>query len=152
MGITPVEIHHLQLGRGLLGYRRSTVDRCLEEIAVSYEVVWRERADLADKVEHLESELQRHRELESLLRQTLVTAERATQEQLEGARKQAEVIVGEAQSEARSIVRRARDDRERLESEVRRVASLLRSALASLGDGPERADGGTENEVRRLAG
>ena len=135
MGITPVEIHHLQLGRGLFGYRRSTVDRCLEEIAVSYEVVWRERADL-----------------ESLLRQTLVTAERATQEQLEGARKQAEAIVGEAQSEARSIVRRARDDRERLEGEVRRVASLLRSALASLGDGPEKADGGTENEVRRLAG
>jgi cell division initiation protein len=152
VGITPVEIHHLQLGRGLFGYRRSAVDRCLEEIAVSYEVVWRERAELADKVEHLEGELQRHRELESLLRQTLVSAERAAQEQLEGARKQAEVIVGEAHSEARSVVRRAQDDRERLEGEVRRVASLLRSALASLDDGSETGGGGTENEVRRLAG
>jgi cell division initiation protein len=152
MAITPVEIHHLQIGRRLLGYRRSTVDRYLEEIAASYELVWRERADLADRTEQLEGELQRHRELESLLRQTLVSAERAAQEQLEGARKQAELIVAEAHTEARSIVRRARDERERLDGEARRAASLLRSALGVLEERPAKAGGGGEREVRRLAG
>jgi cell division initiation protein len=151
MAITPVEIHHLQLGRRPFGYRRSTVDRYFDEIAASFEVVWRERADLTDKVEHLEGELQRHRELEALLRQTLVSAERATQEQLEGARKQAETIVGEAHAEARSILRRAQGDRERLEGEARRVAALLRSALSVLDERPGGA-GGAETEVRRLAG
>jgi cell division initiation protein len=150
MGITPVEIHHLQLGRGLFGYRRSTVDRYLDEIAASYEIVWRERADAADRIEQLEGDLQRHRELESLLRQTLVSAERSAQDQLEGARKQAERIVGEAHAEARSIVRRAQADRERLDGEARRVASILRSALGVVEERPP-ANGG-ENEVRRLAG
>ncbi len=152
MPITPVEIHHLQIGRGLLGYRRSTVDRYLVEIAASFEDVWRNRADLADRVEFLEGELQRHRELESLLRQTLVSAERAAQEQLEGARKQAEVIVGEAHAEARSVVRRAQDDRERLEGEAHRVAALLRSALDVVEERPVAAGGSAETEVRRLAG
>jgi cell division initiation protein len=152
MAITPVEIHHLQIGRRPFGYRRSTVDRYLDEIAGSYEVVWRERADLADRVEQLEGDLQRHRELESLLRQTLVSAERASQEQLETARKEGERIVGEAQAEARSIVRSARDDRERLEGEARRVASLLRSALGVVEERPGAGGGGAETEVRRLAG
>jgi cell division initiation protein len=151
MPITPVEIHHLQIGRRLFGYRRSTVDRYLDEIAASFEAVWRERADLADRVEHLEAELERHRELEAVLRQTLVSAERAAAQQLEGARKQAETIVAEAHAESRSIVRRAQNERERLEGEARRTAGLLRSALAVLDDRPLPAEGG-ETEVRRLAG
>ncbi len=40
MALTPVEIRHLQLGRGLGGYRRSGVDHVLAEIADSFEDVW----------------------------------------------------------------------------------------------------------------
>ena len=83
MTITPVELHHIRLKRGLLGYRRGPVDHLIDEIAESFEDVWRERADHADRVEHLEGELVRYRELEALLRTTLVSAERAAHE-LEG--------------------------------------------------------------------
>jgi cell division initiation protein len=151
MAIAPVEIHHLQIGRRLFGYRRSTVDRYLDEIEASFAQVWRERADAVDRIEFLEGELQRHRELESLLRQTLVSAERAAQEQLETARKQAETIVAEAHAEARAIARRAQGDRERLEQDARRIRALLRSALGDLDESPDEGNGG-EGEVRRLAG
>ena len=50
MALTPVEIRHIRLGRGLLGYRRGPADEMLEDIASSFEEVWRDRADLADKV------------------------------------------------------------------------------------------------------
>ena len=53
MALTPVEIRHVKLGRGLLGYRRSGVDRLLEDVVSSFEDVWRDRADLADRVEQL---------------------------------------------------------------------------------------------------
>ena len=150
MAITPVEIHHLQIGRSLLGYRRSTVDRYFGEIEASFAQVWRERADAVDRIEFLEGELERHRELESLLRQTLVSAERAAQEQLEVARKQAETVVSEAHAEARAIARRAHAERERLDQEVRRIRGLLGSALAVLEESPGEENG--EGEVRRLAG
>ena len=56
MSYTPVEIRHVKLRRGLLGYRRTAADRLLEEISESFEDVWRERADHADRVELLEGD------------------------------------------------------------------------------------------------
>ena len=130
MAYTPVEIRHVKLQRGLLGYRQAPVDRLMTEIADSFEDVWRERADLADKVEQLEADLVRYRELESLLRTTLVSAEKAAVTLKEQARKEADLIVEEARSEARAITRIARSDHDRLLGEVRRMRSLLRAALA----------------------
>jgi cell division initiation protein len=136
MGLTPVEIHHVPIGRGLWGYRRDAVDRLLEEVSESYEEVWRERAELTDKVETLEVELERHRELESLLRRTLVSAESAAQEQREAARRQAERIVEEAHAEARRITFAATAERERLMNDIRRLRELLQTALAAVDEVP----------------
>jgi len=77
MAFTPVEIRHVKLERGLWGYSRRATDRLLEEIVISFEEVWRERADLQDKLERLESDIARYRDLETLLRRTLVSAERS---------------------------------------------------------------------------
>jgi cell division initiation protein len=140
MGMTPVEIRHVPIGRGLWGYRRGAVERLLDEVADSFEAVWRERADFADRIEHLESELQRHRELETLLRKTLVSAEAAAQEQREGARREAEQVVSEAHAEARRIVFEANAERERLAADVRRLRELLRTALSTV----EEIDGADE--------
>ena len=132
MGLSPVEIKHIRIERALFGYKRTFVDATLEEIAASYEDVWRDRADLSDKVDHLERELVRFRELEALLRTTLVSAERASQELKEQARKESELLLTEAHAEARAVTRRAQAEREHLVSEARRIRSLLRSALDAL--------------------
>ena len=130
MSMTPVEVRHQQLKRGLFGYRRRGVDDLMTDIADSFEVVWRERADLVDRVEQLETDLARHVELEGLLRSTLISAERAAQEQRDRARREADTILGEAHAEARTVTRDSRSEKERLDGEARRVAALLRSALA----------------------
>jgi cell division septum initiation protein DivIVA len=140
MGLTPVEIRHVPIGRGFWGYRRSVVELLLDEIADSFEDVWRERADFADRIEQLEDELQRHVELETLLRKTLVSAEAAAQEQRESARRQSEQIVADAHIEARRITFEALAERERLEGDVRRLRALLRTAL----DTVEESDGADE--------
>src|SRR2546421_9711589 len=126
MSLSPAEIRHAELGRGLLGYNRSAVDELLDDVVESFEQVWRERADLADKVEQLESDLVRYKELEALLRTTLVSAEKAAVTLKEQAGKEADLIVDEARAEARSITRSARADHDRLLAEVRRMRSLLR--------------------------
>ena len=118
------------------GYQRTAVDGLLDEIVASFEDVWRERADLADKVEQLEADLVRYRELESLLRTTLVSAEKAAVTLKEQAGREAELIVEEARSEARAITRTARADHDRLLTEVRRMRSLLHSALALVDEVP----------------
>ncbi|HEX7525472.1 MAG TPA: DivIVA domain-containing protein, partial [Gaiellaceae bacterium] len=102
MALTPVEIRHMTPGTGLFGYKRAAMDRLLDEIAASFEDVWRERADLADKIEQLETDLVRYRELEALLRTTLVSAERSSAEMKEQARREADLILAEAHAEARA--------------------------------------------------
>ena len=44
MTITPVELHHVDLPRSWRGYRRKPVDQLIEDVARSFEEVWRERA------------------------------------------------------------------------------------------------------------
>ena len=129
MALTPVEIRHVSLGRGFLGYRRSAVDRLLEEIAESFEEVWRERAELEDANERLESDIERYRDLETLLRKTLVTAERSAEELRDQARREADVVLAEARAEARKITQGAFAERDHLRAEASRIRALLRSAL-----------------------
>jgi cell division initiation protein len=140
MALTPVEIRHVRLGRGLIGYRRGATDELLDEVAESFEDVWRDRADLAERVEQLEADLVRYRELETLLRTTLVSAERAAGELKEQAKREADLIVVEAQAEARGITRRARAEREQLVRDSQRVRALLASALATLEPVPDGDD------------
>jgi len=134
MTITPVELHHIDLKRGLFGYRRGSVDQLLEEIAQSFEETWRERAEFADRIEHLQSEIERHRELESLLRTTLVSAERSAHEQKAQAKKDADLVLEEAHAEARSVTRAAMAERERLFGDARKIRALLEAALDAVGD------------------
>ena len=134
MTITPVELHHINLGRGFRGYRRDAVDRLIEEIAHSFEEVWRERADAADRIEQLESELARHRDLETLLRTTLVSAERSAHELKDQARREATLVVEEAHAEARAAIRSASAERERLVADARKIRALLGAALDAVND------------------
>lgn len=132
MALTPVEIRHMTPATGLIGYKRAAMDRLLDEIAASFEDVWRERADLADKIEQLETDLVRYRELEALLRTTLVSAERSAAEMKEQARREADLILSEAHAEARAVQRQARAENERLVTDSRRLKAQLRAALEGI--------------------
>ena len=129
MRYTPVELRHVRVARGLFGYKRHEIDKLLEDVADSFEEVWSERGELADKLEDLEKLLTDVKQREQLLTTTLVSAERAAAEAREQAKKEAELIVAEAHQEARSVTRAAQGERERLFGEVRRVETLLRAAL-----------------------
>src|SRR5437588_2596873 len=143
MAYSPVELRHIRFKRGLFGYRRSGVDRTIDEIVDSFELVWRERADYADRIEQLDTDLTRHRELESLLRSTLTTAEQAAHELKDQARREASLVLEEAHAEARRITRDAVAERERLGAETHRIKALLGAAL----DAVEDADGEARAEA-----
>jgi cell division initiation protein len=146
MALTPVEIRHLTPSTGFMGYNRAQTDSLLAEVAASFEDVWRERADLADKVEQLEADLVRYRELEALLRTTLVSAERASADVKDQARREAELILGEAHAEARKIQRDSIAEHERLITESRRLRAQLRAALETIEDVPAGEKAGEDED------
>jgi cell division initiation protein len=143
---TPVELRHVKIKRALFGYKRDETERLLEDVADSFEDVWRDRGELTDHLEELEKQLDEYKQREHLLTQTLVAAERSAAEARESARREAELIVAEAHQEARSVLRGAQSERERLVIEARRVETLLRAALGLVEEGgalanwPDRSD------------
>jgi cell division initiation protein len=137
MPLTPAEIRRLKARRAWFrGYRRKDVEQFHTEIADSLEEVWRERADLRDRVDQLETEAEKHRELESLLRSTLVSAERAARDMKEQAQREADLIVQESHAEGRRITRATLAEKQRLEEEMRKIRAQLRSALEALEERP----------------
>jgi cell division initiation protein len=124
VSLTPVEIRHVKLGRRPFGYSRGAVDGLLEEAARSFEAVWRDRADLRDEIDRLEEELGHYKELDVLLRNSLVSAERAADDLRSQAGREGDVIVEKARVRAREITAEAEAERERIRTQIRRLRSL----------------------------
>lgn len=130
MPLTPDDIEKPDIGRAWFrGYRRDAANRLLKEIADSLEDALLERADLAEQVDGLEADAERHRELEALLRSTLVSAERTAQDAKEQANREADLIVQEAHAQGRRDSREAAADRRRLHEDLRKIRAFLRLAL-----------------------
>jgi cell division initiation protein len=154
MVLSPAELRHERPSRGLLfGYRRPDVDALLAGATSAYEDVWRERADLKERVHELDTELARYRESERALRAALVTAERAASELRVQAVREAELVVREAEGRAREIVHGAYAERERVRAEIlalshreqefrARLRSLLAATLQIVRDHEERLAAG----------
>ena len=132
------------------GYKRGGRTQLLDDVADSFEDVWRERGELADSSRTLEKQLDELKQREALLARRSIAAEQAAAEVRSRAKREAELILAEAHQESRSITRAAQSERERLFAEARRVrrCSARRSAssrrpdeLRVAGDRGTSADG-----------
>ncbi len=148
MAISPVELRHERPALRLLGYSRTDVDHLIGEATEAYEAVWRERADLDDRVHYLEQKLSSVSETEEALRNALVTAEKVADERRAQAARDAELVVREAEVRAREILHTAYAERERVRQETEnmrgheaefrlRLRSLLGTTLQSVRDHEE---------------
>src|SRR5438034_9467787 len=102
MFIPPAQILDQPLKARLRGYGREAVDKLLEEVALSYEQVWRERGALRNMVDKLDKELAAVRETEHHLAESLVTAERAAAEVRAKAALEAEALLDQARAKSKN--------------------------------------------------
>jgi cell division initiation protein len=161
MSMTPAEIRHTPLSRGLLGYRRDQVDDLIDAVVDAYTEVWQDRVDLRERADEMEAEVRRVREMEDLLRRTLVSAEKHAADQKEAARQEAAQIVREAEQQAREIVAQAHTERAAIWRDAQSVAqrgrelhmryrAFLDTAEAVLGELDVAADADERTEEREL--
>lgn len=62
-------------GRSLKGYNVSEVDDFLDELTVEYEKLYKENAELKEKIETNQKDLEHYRSVEHTLQNTLVMAQ-----------------------------------------------------------------------------
>lgn len=102
-------------GRSLKGYNVSEVDDFLDELTVEYEKLYKENAELKDKIENNQKDLEHYRTVEHTLQNTLVMAQTTAEDIKKMAQGQADQIVQDAQLTAKQRT----DDLSRQEFELR---------------------------------
>ncbi|HDR46679.1 MAG TPA: DivIVA domain-containing protein [Geoalkalibacter subterraneus] len=121
MAITPIDIQQHQFKSQLLGYDKAAVDRFLELVADDLERLHLQQQQTREELVRTQEELAQMRERESTLKQTLITAQKVTDELRDNARKEAEVIIADAQVRAEQIVRESENRRIGLINEVQEL-------------------------------
>jgi len=123
MAITPLDIRKKTFTTQRHGLSKTEVDEFIGEVATEIEDLRKERAQLTEKVEELTRRIEAYEKTEQLLKDTLVTAQKATNQLRGDAKKEAELVIEKAKLEAERIKRDA-------EQQTRNVGDELRALEA----------------------
>ena len=104
---TPLEIQKREFSRRWKGLDPVEVQTFLSDVAEDMESLARENVDLETRIRSLEQENDEHRERERILKQTLLSAQQASEDIRSTARKEGELIVREAQDSAEKLTHNA---------------------------------------------
>lgn len=148
MTITPLDIRQQQFkGKMLGGLDPDDVDSFLQAVAVEMEGLLRANTELKEQASRQTRELTDHAQREKDLRETMLAAQRITDEMKANAQKEAALIVSEAQLQARRLVdeaeRKVADLQARIQ-DVRRQRLQFEAELKSLLDNHARMLGTSE--------
>lgn len=99
MSITPAELRHVRFAQVRKGYDTDAVDRALESVADTIEELLHERHEIVERIRQLEAEVERYREVEGSLGETLALAEKASAELKAEAHAESSRILAEAQQQ-----------------------------------------------------
>ncbi|MEE9268767.1 MAG: DivIVA domain-containing protein [Candidatus Krumholzibacteria bacterium] len=118
MRLTPLDIRKQEFRRVMRGLDTDEVYAFLSTIADEYEAVLNDNKALRERVLELDDKVQEYRNMEKTLRDTLLTAERVTVEAKDNARREANLIVKEAELEAEKGARDIKAAAIRLRQEI----------------------------------
>jgi len=109
MRITPLDIQQKQFPMKFRGFDVEEVYAFLEVIREEMEDLLRENASLKENVQRIESQIKGHKDMETTLRETLMTAQQMVEDYKTNARKEAELVVKEAELKADTVLKEAQE-------------------------------------------
>jgi len=104
MNITPLDITQKQFRKVFRGFDPEEVEAFMALIATEFEALVKEANALRENNQRNVEEIAEYRSRERALQQTLVTAQKASEEIRESARKEAEITLSDAELQADKIV------------------------------------------------
>jgi cell division initiation protein len=109
MRITPLDIQQKQFPMRLRGFDVDEVYSFLELIREELEELLRENSSLKEQLSRADGQLQEYKNMEVTLRETLMTAQQMVEDYKTNARKEAELILKEAELKADNMIKEAQE-------------------------------------------
>lgn len=172
MRITPLEIRKQPFRKAIRGFDPDQVNGFLVQIAEEFEKIIRQNNELSTALKQCEAQLEHYQKIEKTLNETLLTAQKATDDARLNAQKEAELIIKDAQIRAERYEKESRDRVYSLEGDLSslkaqrdsfltRFRSMLRDQLALLdvisgtlkdvGSGPQNREKGFHSAGETMA-
>jgi len=132
MKLTPLDIKKQEFKKVMRGYDPVEVDTFMDMMANEFEDLLKQQKETRDKIVELETQLKDYRQIEKTLQQTLLQAQEATGRTYESARREAELIVREAEGKAAKLVEQANSDLNRTIIELMNLKARRESLIGRL--------------------
>jgi len=126
--ITPIEIRKYEFNKTFRGYDTEEVRYFLEMLADELESLNREKLELETELEQSKSRLQEYKQIEKSMQDALIVAKETSDKSLANSRKEAKLIIADAQAKADRIIEEAHEEA----SQIRQDISQLRIKRDSL--------------------
>ena len=118
MRIPPLDVRKQEFRRAVRGFDCDEVRAFLNTLADEYETVLIDNKQLRERVLGQGEKIKEYQHLERTLRDTLMTAERLTQDTRERANKEGDLIIQDARMQAKRILEECRVRTEELRGEL----------------------------------
>ena len=133
MRITPMDIRQQQFTvRMFRGFDVQEVDTFLEDLAADYETMLKENSLLKEQLQTLEERARGLEDRERVLQETLVTTQKVMEEMKESARREAALVVREAELKGEKMIEAARTAEASIRAEVEALKRMRRQLAESV--------------------
>ena len=159
MRITPLDIQQKQFPMKFRGFDVEEVYAFLEVIREEMEELLRENASLKESVQRSENSIKEYRDMESTLRETLMTAQQMVEDYKTNSRKEAELLIKEAELKAEGMIREAQEKVIKIHEDIvdlKRIRRHFKEEMKRLIESHSRMidldalrEGGNADEVRQ---
>jgi len=109
MRITPLDIQQKQFKMKMRGFDVEEVYGFLEIVREEMEDLLRENANLKENIQRSDSQVREYRDMETTLRETLMTAQQMVEDFKINSRKEAELLIREAETKADALIKEAQE-------------------------------------------
>ncbi len=131
MKLRPNDILNKKFNHKMRGYDTTEVDEFMRDAAADYEQMMAENVQLKQRVDGLESELKRYKNIEGTLNNALVLAQKTADDLRVNTQKEIELMARQAKDEMKSDLERESRELEELQKMRNRFSVEFRSLLRS---------------------
>jgi len=118
MKLTAMDIKRQEFKKAFRGYDSVEVDTFLDMIASELDELTKTNKELQNKVTETQTQLQDYKSMEKTLQATLMQAQDVSQKEVENAKREAQLVIKEAELKASQILDKTRNDHTRLKEDI----------------------------------
>lgn len=124
MPLTPLDIQNIEFSKRFRGYDINEVRDYLGQIADEWERLIQENRRLETQLKDTLEQLEYYRNIESLLRETLLSTQKAMNELRKASEEEKISIINKAHNDAREILSKAEEEKAKIEIEIEKLKAL----------------------------